>query len=390
MVTKSTIYGRRIQIAGSASSSTDASLLRYAHELVTGIVDRLLKEGAGLVLNAGKEPFGDVPACGLPSLIFDWTALETAAACLRVGSSPWPPDGGPAIIIVTSEKAVSEIPSGRLGLWEELIDGGFIEIEYIQPGARSATMIRDRQAQLGDVLLVISGGTGVEHLARLYLDRHKPLIPLDLKLGASRDDGTGGAWMLAREAKHDIVRFFSLRPPHAHMAGARLEGIATRNGGVEPILVAQKVIELLKDLDPPTVFYTRLFNPAVPAFQRVEDFFRNVVDPEIKDLGFRRVEVGTDPTTQPFINVAVFENLHYASVAVVDLTGERPNCYMELGYALGRGIKVIITAEQGAKLAFDADDIYCHFWSHGIDDVQGRQAFRDFWQTHINRSPIVE
>ena len=38
--------------------------------------------------------------------------------------------------------------------------------------------------------------------------------------------------------------------------------------------------------------------------------------------------------TYAFINVGIFENLHFSSVAVVDVTGERPNCFIELGYAL--------------------------------------------------------
>jgi hypothetical protein len=102
-------------------------------------------------------------------------------------------------MVVTSQK----IPSERLPLWRELIDGGFVNIEYIQPGARSAAMMRDRQAQLSDILLILGGGTGVEHSARLYLDRRHPVIPLDLPLGASREDGTGGATRLFAEALND-------------------------------------------------------------------------------------------------------------------------------------------------------------------------------------------
>jgi hypothetical protein len=53
--------------------------------------------------------------------------------------------------------------------------------------------------QFGDALICI-GGTGVEHLAEPYSARRKPVIPLDLAIGASREDGTGGALRLNREA----------------------------------------------------------------------------------------------------------------------------------------------------------------------------------------------
>lgn len=334
----SSLHGRRVQIAGSASKHTDTQLVVYAHQLVSKITQGILVEGGGLVLNVGKEPRPPGAPANAPSQIFDWTALETAAACFRSGYCQWPKAAGPPIMIVTSDKAVSEIPADRLSLWRELLDGNFINVEYIQPGARSATMLRDREAQLGDILLLLGGGTGVEHSARLYMDRRKPVIPLDLPLGASREDGTGGAVRLSAEARNDVGRFFTLRPSHAAIAGALLAGLSTRMGAEDVNAVAGRVVELFNLLSPPTVFYTRLLNPAVSQFLRVQEFFREVVDPVVEEVGYRRLELGTDFTPEPFINVAIFNNLHFASVAVVDLTGERPNCFIELGYALGRGI----------------------------------------------------
>lgn len=341
------------------------------------------------MLNAGKEPRPPGAPADAPSQIFDWTALEAAAECLRSGACLWPHVSGPPVVVVTSDKAVSEIPADRLALWQELLDGGFVNVEYIQPGARSATMIRDRQAQLGDVLLLLGGGTGVEHSARLYMDRRKPVIPLDLPLGASREDGTGGAVRLSAEARNDVSRFFTLQPSHAGVAGALLAGLSTRAGAEDVSAVASRVIDLLKLLSPPTAFYTRLLNSAVSQFSRVQEFFREVVDPVVEEAGYRRLEVGTDFTPEPFINVAIFDNLHFASVAVVDLTGERPNCFIELGYALGRGVRVIMTAEEGTPIPFDPQAIPCFFWKHGIDNAERKRALKEFWKKYVDRRPLV-
>jgi hypothetical protein len=270
-----------------------------------------------------------------------------------------------------------------------MLDGGFINVEYIQPGARSATMMRDRQAQLGDILLLLGGGTGVEHSARLYMDRRRPVIPLDLPLGASREDGTGGAMRLSAEARNDVDRFFTLQSQFAGTAGAHFAALSARGGAEDVNTVASRVIALLKMLSPPVAFYTRLLNPSVSSFSHVEEFFREVVDPVVEEAGFRRIEVGTDFTKQPFINVAIFENLHFASVAVIDLTGERPNCFIELGYALGRGIRVIMTAEEGTLLPFDPQAIPCFFWKHGVDNAERRKALKEFWQKYIDRRPLV-
>ena len=48
----------------------------------------------------------------------------------------------------------------------------------------------------------------------------------------------------------------------------------------------------------------------------------------------RRIEMGTERRDHAFIDVGIFENLHFSSVVIVDVTGERPNCFIELGYAL--------------------------------------------------------
>jgi len=386
---KSWLHGRRVQISGSASQFTEPQLVKYAHELVSTITREILREGGGLVLNVGKEPRPPSVAGISPSLVFDWTALETAASCFRNADCSWSDLSGPPIQVVTSEKAVSEIPEDRLPLWHELLDGGFVNIEFIQPGARSAAMMRDRQVQLGDILLVLGGGTGVEHSARLYMDQRFPVVPLDLPLGASREDGTGGSMRLSAEARSDPSRFFSLQPDFAGTAGGRLVAMSTRGGSEAINIVASKVIALLRILSPPIAFYVRLLNPAVATFSRVEEFFRGVVDSVVEEAGFKHMEIGRDPTEEPFLNVAIFENLHFASVAVIDVTSERPSCLIELGYALGRNIKVIMTAEEGTILPFDSHDIPCFFWKHGIANNARRKALKEFWQKYIDRRPLV-
>ncbi|HUS12449.1 MAG TPA: hypothetical protein VMZ30_18420 [Pyrinomonadaceae bacterium] len=383
------LQGRRVQISGSASQSTDPQLVKYAHEFVSVITREILREGGGLVLNVGKEPRPSNTLADGPSLIFDWTALETAADCFHSAGCTWSDVSGPPIQVVTSEKAVSEIPNERLSLWHDLLDGGFVNVEYVQPGARSATMIRDRQAQVGDILVMLGGGTGVEHSARLYMDRRYPVIPIDLSLGASREDGTGGSMRLSAEARNEPSRFFSLQSAFAGTAGARYAALSTRGGSEDVNTVASRVIDLLKILCAPTAFYVRLLNSKVTAFSRVEDFFRNVVDCVVEEAGFKHLEIGSDPTKEPFLNVAIFENLHFASLAVIDLTSERPSCFIELGYALGRSIKVIMTAEEGTILPFDSHDIPCFFWKHGMDNAERRKALREFWQKYIDRRPLV-
>lgn len=295
----------------------------------------------------------------------------------------------PAVIAVLSEKAESEIPAERQQLWRDLLKSGYLRVEYIQPGARSGAMIRERQVQFGDLLICIGGGTGVEHLADAYLVRRKPVIPLDLPIGASREDGTGGAQRLNREALVNPSDFFRLQPEQQSMGATVLSLLATKAGKQDLSEIAANFAALISVLDRPLVFYVRLLNPNLPDFPDVERFFRDAVDPTVSGLGYRRVEMGTDASRHGFMNVEIFDTLHHATMVVADVTGQRPNCFIELGYALGRGARVIVTAKQGTSLPFDQQAIPCFFWSPGTPTSELERDFAAFIGKNLNRSALV-
>jgi len=382
--------GRRIQIAGSASSSTNAVLVQYAHEIVRHLVEKILASGGGIVASVGKEPHATGADPSTASLIFDWTALEAAGECIKNGSIVWPASFDFPIVLVSSEKSESEIPDNRRALYEFLINSGKVRVESIMAGSRAAAFLRQRQAQFGDALVILGGGTGVEHSADLYTARRRPVIPLDLALGASRDDGTGGAFRLAKQSRAEPARYLRFGPADAGTEGAALSSIATRNGAVAAIDIATRGVDILSKIARPEAFYVRLLRRDHHKFGIVESFFRNVVDPVVEQAGMSRIEVGTDKSEHAFMNVAIFEGLHFSSLAIVDVTGERPNCFIELGYALGNPKRVLVTAEEGTNLPFDQQAIPCHFWKASDPTADRRAALMEFWKTNIDRPPIVK
>lgn len=385
MTTERPLAGKRLHIAGSVGPRTPSALAVYAHELVRQVVHGVIEGGGGIVVGAGKEPTLEEG----PAQVFDWSVLEVIAEAIRSGICPEAMGTRCPVVVVVSEKGETEIPASRRGLWTELLGTGKVEVKRIMAGARSATMIRELQMGYGDALFILGGGTGVEHLADGYKKSCKGVIPLDLPLGASREDGTGGAERLARESRVNPLNFIRLRGGELGTEGAKLAKIATDQGRAPISVVSAGIIEILAVLAPPTAFYVRLLNPKHEAYERVEKYFRNVVDPVIEERGLARVDLGKDQVESGFLNVEVFKRLHHSMVAVVDVTGERLNCFIELGYALARPLRVLCTAEQGTKLPFDQSAIPCHFWKDGEPEEDRKEGFRAFWSQYIDRSPLV-
>ena len=379
------LSGKRIHVAGSIGPSSAWTLATYAHDLVRQVVSGVLERGGGIVVGAGKEP----TLAGGPAQVFDWSVLEEVGEAIRSRICPETVGTCCPVIVVVSEKGETEIPDSRKSLWSDLLRSGRVEVKRIMPGARSATMIREQQIGHGDVLFILGGGTGVEHLAEEYKKACKPVVPLDLPLGASREDGTGGSERLARESRANPLKLIRLREGEAGTEGAKLAKISTDQGRALTSVVAAGIIEILMSLASPTVFYVRLLNPKHGAYERVERFFRTVVDPVIEEHGLTRIDLGKDRVESGFLNVEVFKRLHHSTAAVVDVTGERPNCFIELGYALARPLHVLCTAEEGTTLPFDQSAIPCHFWKDGQPEENRKQGLRAFWSQYIDRLPLA-
>lgn len=380
------IRGRRITIAGSAGLDVDTSLLEYGHKLIAQLVTSLFAEGALFSIGVGREPRRMDDAVQ-PSIIFDWTVLETLGAEVAKVKTKASTAQGKLIATITTDKTAVQIPDHRKALWSDLIGLDSVFIRNVEPGWTSGAVRRQMQAELGDVLIAISGGEGVEHLAKEFALQGKPIIPLDLRLGSSSNDGTGGASKLFGQMRAHPERFAGFTDPSS--AGGLLTQTETAQGKVSIANVVNGVIQLIKALKPPTAFYVRLLNAKIADYAEVEDYFRNVVDPVVIDFGYEPVQMGKADATTAWMEVQIFEMIHNAGVVIVDLTGVRPNCFTEMGYAFGRARKVMVTAKEGTAIPFDTSAYEANLWNPSKSATDKISDLKQYWQRNISRPPLV-
>ena len=376
------VRGLRIQIAGSAACEADGELLANAHKFVEELARNLIDAEAGLVTTCGDEPTG---VAGLPC-IFYWTVLSVVARASDPGTE-WPDNRQGRFRVSVSQRGLEKIPDARRALWAKCANRSDFELTTIRPGWKFGGALRAQQVGMGDVLVTLSGGAGVEHLVELYRDEGKPVVPIGGDLGAITNDGRGGSSSLHERALHEVEGFFQLRDG-AGGAAARLADLHVERT-TDSRALAAKVTSLLKDLRPPRAFYVRLLDHESEQFGAVERFFREVADPVVTEMGFTSHEVGRDRPLAAFINVEIFEGLHRASLVVVDLTDVRPNCMMELGYALGRRRRTVISAMRGTTLPFDQDKLPTYFWDEFDTESDLRPAYRAWLERHLDAPALV-
>lgn len=381
------LENRRVHIAGSAHEDTSPELLTYAHELIALLTFRLAAEGATFVVGVGREPKTPASRGAIP-IIFDWTVLESLRESIASGAFAISVDQVPLITTIATSETDRQIASDRRDIWDSLLASGLVQLLGSEMGWSSGAMRRISLADQGDILVIMSGGEGVEHLAQEYSFAGKPVIPLDLDIGSSSHDGNGGAARLATRMRSHPERFVVLDDPTA--TGALLAQMATRGGKTEVSQVVDALLQLLHAATPPGAFYIRLLNDKLEQYPVVERFFRNVVDPFIEHLGLRPIEMGRSESRQALIHEEIFSQLHNSPIVVADLTGLRPDCLIELGYAFGRNRKVILTALEGTRLTFDTSPIDCHFWSESEDDERRLVELKEHWNRIRLRAPLFQ
>ena len=331
-----------------------------------------------MVVQLGEEPPSQEP--GL-STLFDWSILEEITRVASRETIPESIQGVPCIAVGFSNWR-GRIPESRTRLIGEAIDKHVLEIVQLPPTSRVGGLLREQQAFYGDILVALGGGPGVEHLAQLYRQLRKHVIPLDLPLKPGK---TGASESLYEEAMAEPTSFFEYEVKG--LASAALASLSLKNRPQVDDFV-KRFLAFVTDLSAPRAFFAHLLNPGVRDYGKVTAYFDRVVSRVMEESGYSRFDPGKDASEEAFLNVEIYKMIQASSIVVVDLTRVRPNCLVELGFAMGLKKKVVITAIRGTKLPFDTNAMPCHFWQDKAHNEKRRRDFKEFVSLNMNRRSV--
>lgn len=374
------IFGRRIHITGSIPKIGEASTAdaNRAREFVEHLVKCLLKCGATFVLPVDAEKRRDdgVPFC------FDWLIWTTIGKNLHLCPTGAPP---PLAIAVKHHKNEEQIPDEHMEFWDAFGVSDHVNVDSAAHWNMNSKRM-EVQARHGDILIAVGGGEGVLFLANAYHDAGKPVIPVDFPVSTA---GSGTHKLCEFAATNgNASRLFKTVDEASSLTWLNRITPSSRSDIKE---VVERVVNLLNVLERPTAFAVRLLNPDVAEFAAVQEFFEVVVKPVVEEeYGYRLVVVdGKQAVEASRIDQDIFTKLRRGSLVIADLTGSRPNCFLELGYALGRNARTIVTARDGTSPPFDIATYAAHIWKDSGDLFGRRAEFRAHLISVKDRPPIV-
>jgi hypothetical protein len=382
MMEISSLHGRRIHIAASNHKLPEvasAEEIGQAREFVKLLVIELMKEGCSFVVPVDSEPLRDSDS---QPICYDWLVWETLYSNLhlRPASAPLP-----LAVAVQHHKSENQIPAQFAAIWDGFKGSAHVSTDNAAHWNMNSKRM-EIQASRGDILITLGGCEGVLYLANLYHQAGKPVIPLDFKLC---DEQKGSRRLFNQAmARQETSRFFQTTAQSPHDWINRLN-FASRH---DAALRVERLIEMLRALKRPSVFAVRLLNDDHQDFAEVQEFFSEVAAPVIeRQLGYRLVTINRKHVNEyARIDEEIFTQLHHSSAVVADITGGRPNCFIELGYALGRSIPTIMTGRKGSENPFDTNSIAGHFWKTDIPHADRQAEFLEHWMMNINRPPLVK
>lgn len=178
-----------ILLAGSISNSTDDAQIDKAHTFIDALVKEVIDADGCFVTYCSAEP---VNANQKP-LLFDWTVLRAINRLI--------PDESTKVrlkIIASRERVKNRMSKEQRQIFNGLIARGIAEHITLEEDILTGSNVGTEQIEHATAMITLGGGKGVLDRAHKMTKQSLPVLPLDLQLGANKEDGDGSLKVLEK------------------------------------------------------------------------------------------------------------------------------------------------------------------------------------------------
>ena len=192
-----------VLIVGSADKRSDSTKLARATEFVKAVTEEIVNSGNSIAVLATRETVRDEDGRSVP-LMFDWVVLRAIEDYLedREGKANYKM----ARVFMGADSMARRFTPENASLIQRLQEAGALDVKHIEEDLYSGGEYRGWQAELCDGMIAIGGGSGTYQIADKMLTLEKPVMPMDIQIGARHRDGEGSIQLL-EEMKSDQKAF---------------------------------------------------------------------------------------------------------------------------------------------------------------------------------------
>lgn len=230
-------------------------------------------------------------------------------------------------------------PDFRLGkiLVSKLIDWDLTHPDLIPP----------EQIDEASVALFVAGSEGTYFAANWARIADKPIF------GVAQFGGAGAKIFERERARFQQRYAQSLEPTDFDILNQDTQDMAQ---------LASDVVGLCERVIRPKIIFT---------IMSFKEEFRDVFasySAVCKEFGFTAERTDQEESDERIIP-RILDGIRRSAFAIADVTEMSPNVFYEIGFAVGLGRSVVVTAKKGSTLPFDISDVPTIFWT-GQEDLK--------------------
>ena len=231
---------KNILIVGSASKGCESEKIQRASEFAKAIAKEIISVGHSVGVLAMGEPVRIEDDQSVP-LVFDWEVLRAVdESMMRTGDN----SGRPlASVFMRTDAMQTKISDANGKLIRKLQSKNAIEVQHIESDLYSGGEYRDWQTDFCQAMVAIGGGKGTYQVGDKMLRAGRPVMPMDIELGAYSEDGNGAVQLLS-EMKSDARTFL---PRNYQLVSSKLYALSLENPYWPTERVAYTIAKILSD-----------------------------------------------------------------------------------------------------------------------------------------------